>query len=220
LCYVSSIGALGRADKIEEVNEETYFDATVKNSIYSTSKYEAEREVWRGIAEGLNAVIVNPSIIIGPGNWNSGSSQMFSTMWDGLQFYTEGTNGFIDVNDVAKAMVLLTEGNFSGERYILSSENISYKQFFEWVAEAMKVPPPKFKAGKMISEVGVVILKVKSIFSKKKHTITAETARTANRKYAYSSEKFVLATGMKFIPVKESVKNTTRIFLQENKDIN
>lgn len=218
LCYVSSIGALGRADKIEEVTEETYFDPTVKNSVYSTSKYEAEREVWRGMAEGLNAVIVNPSIILGPGNWNSGSSQMFTTMWEGLKFYTDGTNGFIDVNDVAKAMVLLAEGNFSGERYILSSENISYKQFFEWVAEAMKVPPPKYKAGKMLSVLGAIFLKIKSFFSNKKYTITAETARTANRKYAYSNRKFIEATGMKFKPVKESVENTTSIFLQEKQN--
>lgn len=215
LCYVSSIGALGRADGIEEVNEETYFDPNVKNSIYSSSKYEAEREVWRGIAEGLSAVIVNPSIIIGPGNWNSGSAQMFTTMWEGLKFYTEGTNGFVDVNDVAKAMILLTEGDFSGERYILSSENISYKQFFKWMAEAMNIQPPKYKAGKMLSVLGVIFLKVKNIFSQKKHTITAETARTANRKYAYSSEKFVDATGMKFLPVKQSVERTSRIFLDQ-----
>jgi len=218
LCYVSSIGALGRADKMEEVNEETWFDPTVKNSVYSTSKYEAEREVWRGMAEGLNAVIVNPSIIIGPGNWNSGSSQMFTTMWEGLKFYTEGTNGFVDVNDVANAMILLTEGDFSSERYILSSENISYKQFFEWVAEAMNVIPPKYKAGKILSEAGVVFLKLKSIFSRKKHTITAETARTANRKYHYSNKKFIEATGMKFKPVKESVRQTAAIFLLDHQN--
>ncbi|HEY9115289.1 MAG TPA: hypothetical protein VIN10_11375, partial [Bacteroidales bacterium] len=180
------------------------------------SKYEAEREVWRGMAEGLNAVIVNPSIIIGPGNWNSGSSQMFTTMWEGLKFYTEGTNGFVDVNDVANAMILLTEGDFSGERYILSSENISYKQFFEWLAEAMNVTSPKYKAGKILSEAGVVFLKLKSIFSRKKHTITAETARTANRQYHYSNKKFIEATGMKFKPVKESVRQTAAIFLLEH----
>jgi dihydroflavonol-4-reductase len=214
LCYVSSIGALGRADGIKEVTEETYFDPSVKNSVYSTSKYEAEREVWRGMAEGLNAVIVNPSIIIGPGNWNSGSSQMFTTMWEGLKFYTQGTNGFVDVNDVAKAMVLLAEGEFSGERYILSSENISYKQFFEWVADAMEISPPKYKAEKMLSSIGVVLLKVKGFFSKKKYTITAETARTANRKYHYSSKKFVEDTGMKFMPVKKCVERTANIFVK------
>lgn len=220
LCYVSSIGALGRTDGSGVINEDTNFDTSVKNSVYSTSKYEAEREVWRGMAEGLNAVIVNPSLIIGPGNWKSGSSQMFTTMWDGLKFYTEGTNGFVDVNDVAKAMIILTEGNFSGERYILSSENVSYKQFFEWVAGAMKVTPPRYKAGNFLSAFGVVLLKIKNGFTGKRHTITAETARTANRKYAYSSQKFVNATGMKFTPVFDSVTRTTELFLQDYRKTN
>ena len=215
LCFVSSIGALGRSDTKGEVNEETYFNSNTKNSVYSTSKFEAEREVWRGMAEGLNAIIVNPSIIVGPGNWNSGSSQMFTTMWNGLKFYTKGSNGFIDVKDVVNAMVILTEGEFSGERYILSAENIGYKQFFEWVAEGLKVSPPRFKAGKVLSAAGVYLLKIKYLFNKAKHSITAETARTANRKYIYSNQKFVNATGMKFMPVKESVLQTAQFFLKE-----
>jgi nucleoside-diphosphate-sugar epimerase len=216
LCFVSSIGALGRVDSGGIVDEVTNFNPNQKNSMYSTSKYEAEREVWRGMAEGLNAVIVNPSIIIGPGNWNSGSSQMFTTLWKGLKFYTDGTNGFVEVNDVAKAMIMLTEGDFSGERYILSSENVSYKQYFEWMADEMKVKPPKIKAGKLLSFLGVIFLKIKNVFTSEKHSITAETARTANRKYAYSNRKFVDATGMKFISVEESVRKTARIFLQEH----
>lgn len=217
LCFVSSIGALGRAETKGQVDEETNFISSQKNSVYSTSKYEAEREVWRGMAEGLNAVIVNPSIIVGPGNWNSGSSQMFTTMWNGLKFYTEGTNGFIDVNDVAKAMIKLMEGEFSGERYILSSENTSYKQYFEWIADEMNISPPKYKAGKLLSWMGVLFLKIKNVFSSEKHTITAETVRTANRKYTYSNKKIVDATGMKFISVEESVRKTAKLFVKEQK---
>jgi len=136
-------------------------------------------------------------------------------MWNGLKFYTDGSNGFIDVNDVAKAMILLTESDFSGERYILSSENISYKQFFEWVAEAMNVKSPQYKAGKTLSFLGVVLLKMNGFFNNKKHTITAETARTAQRKYYYSNKKFIDATGMKQMSVKESVKKTARLFLKD-----
>lgn len=217
LCYVSSIGALGRDSVTDRLIEDIPSKPSERSSVYSKTKYEAEREVWRGMAEGLDAIIVNPSIIVGPGDWTKGSSQMFQTMWDGLKFYTSGMNGFIDVNDVARAMITLTEGNFKNERYILNAENITYRQFFDWMADAMKIPRPKYKAGPILSKVGWIALKVKSLLNGEKHTITRETARTANKTYKYSSEKFINATGINFIPVKESVENTSRKFLDEQK---
>jgi len=212
LCHVSSIGALGRADGSGLVDETRHWSSK-KSSVYSTSKHEAEREVWRGIAEGLNAVIVNPSIVLGPGNWDAGSPQVFQTMWKGLKFYTGGTNGFVDVNDVAKAMILLMESCISGERFILNAENIAYKQFFEWMATAMHLPAPKYKAGPLLSGVGWRALKVMSLFTGKPSSITKETAKTANQHYRYANHKIKAATGMAFIPVKKSVEQTVKFFL-------
>ncbi|MCF6171134.1 MAG: NAD-dependent epimerase/dehydratase family protein [Bacteroidales bacterium] len=214
LCHVSSIGALGRADGSGIVDETRHWSSK-KSSVYSTSKHEAEREVWRGIAEGLNAVIVNPSIVLGPGNWGSGSPQVFQTMWNGLKFYTGGTNGFVDVNDVAKAMILLMESPINGERFILNSENIAYKQFFGWMAAAMNLPAPKYKAGPLLSGIGWRALKILSLFTGKPSSITKETAETANQHYRYSSQKIVEATGMNFIPVRESVEKTSAYFLHD-----
>jgi len=216
MCYVSSIGALGRDDANGPVNEDTPVATSSRSSIYSKSKYEAEREVWRGIAEGLDAVIVNPSIIIGPGDWSKGSSQMFQTMWNGLKFYTSGTNGFIDVNDVAKAMIHLMESNISNERFVLSSENVGYKQFFEWMADAMGIDRPKYKAGTLLSNLGWIFLKARGMLTGKKHTITKETARTANQQYQYSSEKFIHTSGLSFMPVKQSVDSTVKLFLKDH----
>ena len=217
LLFASSIGALGRANAEGIVDEETHFQTSNKNSFYSTTKYEAEKEVWRGISEGLDAVIVNPAIVVGPGNWGRGSSQVFQTMWSGLRFYSTGMNGFIDVNDVAKAMILLMEGDFNGERYILNTENVSYKQFFEWMAGAMNIPPPKIKAGPFLSGIGWRALKLKGIFTGKASGITKETAKTANQVYRYSNKKLIEATGIELIPVHESVKNTVGYFLQDHK---
>lgn len=216
LCHVSSIGALGRDDVTGLLDEDSPTKPSARSSVYSKSKYEAEREVWRGMAEGLDAVIVNPSIILGPGDWNKGSSQMFQTMWNGLKFYTSGTNGFIDVNDVVKAMIKLMESNISNERFVLSSENVGYKQFFEWMADAMNVPRPKYEAGPMLSTVGAFALATKGFLTGKRHTITRETARTANKKYQYSSEKILKATGLNFIPVKDSIEKTVVFFLNEH----
>jgi nucleoside-diphosphate-sugar epimerase len=151
LLHVSSIGTLGRADAREVVTEETYWN-NKKTSIYSTTKYYAEMEVWRGMAENLNAVIVNPSIILGPGNWDEGSSKLFSTVYNGLKFYTQGTNGFVDVNDVCNIMIQLMKSEIKGERFILNSENVAYKDIFGWMAHELGVSTPKYEATRFISE--------------------------------------------------------------------
>lgn len=215
LVHVSTIGALGRAGSNGIVTEDTHWNSK-KSSVYSTSKYHAEMEVWRGIAEGLNAIIINPSIILGPGDWNNGSSKLFSTMYNGLKFHSIGSNGFVDVEDVAKAMILLMKSKVSGERYIINSENISYEQFFYWMAESLNVAPPKYRAGTFLSGIGWRLLWAKSLLTGIKPTITRETAETACQLYNYSNKKFVKETGFKFMPVRESLDKNAKFFLKDN----
>lgn len=216
LLHVSSIGSLGRAGNNGIVTENSQWNSK-KTSVYSTSKYQAEMEVWRGIAEGLNAVIINPSIILGPGDWNSGSSKLFTTMYEGLKFYSTGTNGFVDVNDVVSAMILLMNSDTSGERFILNSENISYKDLFYWMAEGLNVKPPKYKATNFLSEIAWRILFVKGLISGKKSSITKETAVTANQIYNYSNKKIKKAISIEFMEIKESLMKNARLFLLDNK---
>ena len=215
LCYVSSVAALGRADRGKVTTEETEWKNVPGLSTYSHSKYQAEMEVWRGIAEGLKAVIVNPTIILGPGNWNAGSIKMFQTVHKGLLFYTHGTNGYVDVDDLAKAMIMLMEGDFANERFLITAENVPYKELFTWMAEALKVKAPQIPAGPFLSELSWRGLKVLSWITRKPPLITKETAATANRNFKYSNQKFIKATGMHFKPVKETINQTARIFLQE-----
>ena len=215
LCYVSSVAALGRASITEATTEETEWKDIPGLSSYSHSKHYAEMEVWRGIAEGLNAVIVNPTIILGPGKWEEGSVKMFQTVYNGLKFYTGGRNGYVDVDDLAKAMILLTEGDFSNEQFIINSENVWYQDLFTWMAEALKVKPPAIKAGPVLSALSWRALKILSFFTGKPPLITKETASTANRDFRYSNKKFTTATGMRFKPVKQTIKETARIFLKE-----
>ena len=215
LCYVSSVAALGRAGNNQITTETTEWKDIQGLSNYSHSKHSAEMEVWRGIAEGLNAVIINPTIILGPGKWEEGSVKMFKTVYKGLMFYTGGRNGYVDVNDVAKAMILLMEGNFTKERFLITSENIWYKDLFTWMAEALKVKAPKLKAGPFLSGISWRILKLFSFFTGKPPLITKETATTANQDYRYSNKKFIQATGMKFKPVKQTIEETAKIFLKD-----
>jgi nucleoside-diphosphate-sugar epimerase len=214
LCYVSSIAALGRGESNRATTEEDYRDATYKSSVYSQSKFDAEQEVWRGIAEGLNAVMVNPAVIIGPGDWNKGSSQLIQTVYKGLKFYTKGTNGYVDVRDVSKAMIQLMESEITNQRYILSSEDWNYKQLFDSIAKALNVKPPPYFAGPALSGITWRILKVASLFSNKAPLITKETAHNANSFYSYSSDKIIKELDFEFIPLEKSIADTCLLFLQ------
>jgi nucleoside-diphosphate-sugar epimerase len=217
LVHVSSIAALGRGLEGKETTEEDYWDGSGNASNYSKSKFESEREVWRGIAEGLNALIVNPSVIIGPGEWGKGSSQLIQTVWKGLKFYTSGTNGYVDVRDVSTIIVKLSQSEIENERFILSSENVDYKTFFGWIAQYLEVKSPPFYAGKFLSGISWRILKIWSLFSGKDPIITKETARSANQKYKYSNQKILEAIQFEFIPVSETIRFTCEKFLESNK---
>jgi len=214
LLHVSTIGALGRAESDGIVTEDTHWNSK-KSSVYSTSKYNAEMEVWRGIAEGLNAVIINPSIILGPGEWNSGSSKLFSTMYNGLKFYSIGSNGFVDVEDVVTSMMLLMNSGIVGERFIVNSENISYKQFFTWMAESLNVKPPSYRAGNILSGIGWRLLWFKGLVTGKQSTITRETAETACQLYNYSNSKIKEELGVEFMSVRDSLDKNAKLFLRD-----
>lgn len=214
-CHISSIATLGREKDELFITENTHWTGSSKKSMYSISKFGAEREVWRAHAEGLNVVIVNPSIILGAGDWNKGSVAMISTMWNGLKFYTNGINGYVDVRDVVKAMIMLMESNISGERFILNAENMSYKDIFILISNHLGIHPPKYHAGKFLSGLAWRFEKVKELISGKEALITRETARTACSSYRYSSEKIENQTGFTFIPIEETIKYVCEKFKSE-----
>ncbi len=212
LCHCSSIAAVGRPDKGTWVDESLIWKTSRKNSYYSISKFGAEREVWRGSEEGLKVVIVNPSVIIGPGDPYRSSARLFTTVKDGLRFYSSGSTGFVDARDVAKAMKELTESDIHDERYILNSENISYKKLFEIFAHHAKVKPPFFKAGRTLSEIAWRMEKIRSLVTGSNPLITKETARSANSRYEFSNEKIISELGLKFYTVEEAAENTAGFF--------
>lgn len=213
LCHVSSIAAIGRADNKEIIDENVVWKASRKNSNYAISKYAAEREVWRGIEEGLDAVIINPSIILGPGEINSGSTRLISTVEKGLKYYTGGINGFVDVRDVVHIMKKLMDSDISAERYIVSSENLSYRELFGYIASALDKPAPKYEASLWMSEVYWRLEFLKSKIAGKKPLVTRETARTANNSYIYSGEKLRQHLNYEYITVNESIHDACKFHL-------
>jgi dihydroflavonol-4-reductase len=211
-CHCSSIAAVGRPDKGTWVDESLIWKTSRKNSYYSISKFGAEREVWRGSEEGLDVVIVNPSVIIGPGDPYRSSARLFTTVKNGLRFYSSGATGFVDVRDVAKAMCMLMESNKVNERYILNSENMSYRELFGIIAKHAGVKPPFFKAGKALSEIAWRLEKVRSLITGSNPLITKETAKSANSNFRFSNEKVINELGLTFHTIDQAAENTAGFF--------
>ena len=134
LLHVSSIAALGNAKKGQEITEKDFWEYDSRAHSYAISKYEGEMEVWRGVAEGLDAIIVNPAVIIGKNAGFTGSGAIFKLVKEGLKFYTDGATGIVDVRDVAKVMINLMASEISGERFTISADNLNYKDFFAEIA--------------------------------------------------------------------------------------
>lgn len=136
LVYVSSVAALGRDGRSDVYTEENKWKNSPENSGYAISKNSAEKEVWRGVEEGIPAVILNPTIILGPGNWNESSVTFFKTMSKGMGWYPTGKNGFVDARDVANIATQLSEKRIFNERFITVGENVSFQTLFTKIAES------------------------------------------------------------------------------------
>jgi nucleoside-diphosphate-sugar epimerase len=215
-CHVSSIATIGAEEHGKDATEGSFWKSSSENSNYSISKYGAEREVWRVAAEGLDVVIVNPALIIGAGNWQQSSSNMFSKAYKGIKFYTEGGTGFVDVRDVAKLMVKLMNSEHKNERFILNSENKSYKGFFDSMHQAFNKPTPSIKAGKLLSDFAWIVEKIRSSITGDTPLITKETARSAHKVSNYSNRKIQnIFPDYTFIPIEQSIKDTCRLFLKD-----
>jgi len=214
-CYVSSVSTLGRADNNGLTDEETFWVPSGKNSVYAISKYGAEREVWRGMEEGLNAVVINPSVILGPGFWNDNSG-LFRLVWEGLKFYTKGINGYVDVKDVVKAMILVMEKNLFNERFIVSSENISYQQLFTLIARNLDKPAPTINVPPLLNHIAWRVEAVRSFITGSKPEITKEMATTTIQQYTFSNDKIRKALSFEFLPIDESIRQTCQFFKKDH----
>lgn len=215
LCFASSVASIGIPPKDVLITENTAWKSDDGKSNYSISKYESEKEVWRGIEEGLNAVIVNPTIIIGPGNWKRSSARMFHDVWSGLKFYTSGANGFVDVRDVATVMIKLMKHKVVSERFILNGDNLSFKDVFGMIADALEKPKPNFLITPFFAEVFWRFETIRSLLMRGKPLITKEIARESNNKSYYSTDKIRHLLEVEFSPISESVNHTASVFLQQ-----
>ncbi len=207
LLFVSSVAALGRIRENIAIDETMNWSEETSNSEYGKTKYFSEMEVWRGIGEGLDAVIVNPVIILGPGDWEKGSSGLFKTAYDEFPWYTEGTSGFTDVKDVVSAMMLVMESEVSAERFIICADSLPYKTVFTQMAHCFGKRPPHKKVTPFLAALVWRWEALKGLFTGKDPILTKETARTAAAKVRFDNSKLKkFFPSFQYTPVEDSLK--------------
>lgn len=208
LCYVSSTAAIGGDENL--INEETKWKNDTETSCYSISKYCAEREVWRGIEEGLNAVIINPCVIFGPGLWTDSSLAIFETMKKGMKYYPPGANATVDVRDVVKAMILLMNSDIHSERYLCVGSNQSFKELMTEIAFQTNVKPPIVETARWQVNLARFALGFLSFFTRKRPKINKDTVSNLFARRSYDNRKIKTAIEIEFYSLKEQVSNSMK----------
>lgn len=206
--YVSSVAAIGRPENKFLLNENSKWEKSKHNTNYAKSKFQAESEVWRGVAEGLEVIIINPSTILGKGDWNKGSSKLFKTVDEGLNYYPTGNIAIVDIQDVIKHFINLMESDIKNERFILNAGQLSYQSFFEKIAKSIHASAPSKKAKPWMGELKWRIEKIKRLLFGTHSLFSKETARQSYLSYEYSNQKIsqVLTSEEKFLPLEETIQ--------------
>ncbi|HFS66968.1 MAG TPA: NAD-dependent epimerase/dehydratase family protein [Flavobacteriia bacterium] len=218
-CYVSSIATIEKnANPDTLITEENEWNKETNNYGYAITKYGAEMEVWRATQEGLDVVIVNPGVILGSGFWHNGPGELFTKAYKEFRFYTEGVTGFVSVKDVVIAMIALMESSITNERFILVSENISFKELFYKMTDAFHKKRPSIKVGKTLSNIAWRMEAFKSFITKKPPLITKHSASASLSKYKYDNSKIKRAINFNFEPIELTIKNICYTYLKEKRN--
>lgn len=215
MIHVSSIAALGRTTKAEMVSEDKKWEENSNNTHYAISKHHAEMHVWRGFAEGLNGVVINPSTILGYGDWHQSSCAIFRNAYKEFPWYTDGVNGFVGIEDVAEAVSQLLDSGINHKRFIVNAENWPFRKLFDTMAEGFHKKPPYRKATRSMGQVAWRLERIKSIITGKRPLLTRETAKVAHSKTSFDNKALLnMLPGFSYTPLETVIKNSCEKYLQ------
>jgi len=213
--HISSVAALGRTTKTEIITEQKKWEENKNNTHYAISKYHSELHVWRGFAEGLEGVIINPSTVLGYGDWHQSSCAIFKNAYREFPWYTKGVNGFVGVEDVAEAVVQLVFSDITQKKFIVNADNWSFQQLFNTIADNFHKKYPHKEATRTMGEIAWRLEKLKESFTGKKALLTRETAKVAHSKTSFDNSALLKALpGFQFTPLEVVIKNACEKYLE------
>lgn len=212
LCFVSSIAALGDLKENENIiTEETEWNPEKYHNDYAITKYGAEMEIWRGQQEGLDTIIINPGIILGPGFWEQGSGLLFNRIKKGFPFYSKGSTGIIAVDDVVRIAAKLMKKEVSNERFILIAENVIFQDLVNSVAAALGVKKPTIYANPFLINVLWRLDWLISTVLRQKRKLDRATATASYSTALYSNEKIKKTLGTEFLSIHQYIDDISKL---------
>jgi len=214
LIHISSVAALGREKGISLIDGTKKWEESPFNSSYAKSKYLAELEIYRGIEEGLPASIVNPSLVLGRGDWEKSSSKLFQYVWKESMFYSSGQCNYVDVRDVVEIVFRLLNKNFLAHRFIASGGVISYKDLFEKIAFRLQKKAPFIKVYPFLVNAIATLEEMKSWLFNTHPLITRESVKSTSEKFAFSNQKSINELGVNYRPLDETVDFCCEYYLR------
>lgn len=212
--HISSVAALARTTKAETVTEQKKWEENKNNTHYAISKHLSELQVWRGFAEGLEGVVINPSTVLGFGDWHQSSCAIFKNAFREFPWYTNGINGFVGVEDVAEAAVQLVFSDISEKKFIVNAENWSFQQLLNAMADGLHKKRPYKVATKTMGEIAWRLEKLKETFTGKKALLTRETAKVAHSKTSFDNNALLkVLPDFQFTPLEAVIKKSCEKYL-------
>jgi nucleoside-diphosphate-sugar epimerase len=213
--HISTVGAIGRSKPGDTVTEGKKWEGSSEwNTPYGISKFHGEMEVWRGAGEGLNAVVVNPSIILGYGDWSTSSCAIFKSVYNGFPWYTKGVTGFVGVEDVAKAVVMVMQSELTGERFIINNENWTFQQMLNTIADGFDTKRPHKEASPLMGAIAWRLEKVKSLLTGKRPLLTRHSARVGHSKTFFDNSKILeQLPQFSFSPLQQSIERACQQYI-------
>lgn len=206
LVHVSSVAAIGRSPELNQIDEEFKWAESPLNTEYAVSKYWAELEAWRGEQEGLDLIVVNPSILLGKANYGKSSSAIYSYVLEENRFYPKGDMNYIDVRDAAKITRMLVEKQVWGERYILNKESISYQAFFSESATVFGKKAPQFSLPNWLLSIASTTASLLRTFRLSTSPLHKQTAMLSQQKIRFDNSKIQGLLNYAYYPLRESLE--------------
>ncbi|MEI9918134.1 MAG: NAD-dependent epimerase/dehydratase family protein [Bacteroidota bacterium] len=198
LVHISSVSALGRHRKNRMVNEESRWVAGGQESDYAQSKYSSELEVFRGMEEGLNVSVVNPSLVLAAGDGQRSSSHLFGYVWRQRKLYADFTVNYVDARDVAKIVTHLLRENHNGERFIASAGTASLGEIFQQVALRFQKQPPSIAVPQGLASTAAWLEEFRSRLIGSEPMITRQSVRALREPVIFENSKAKKILGIEF----------------------
>ena len=221
LVHVSSVAALGRKAGLP-TDESTLFEEQPGTSGYARSKHRAEMEAWRGAAEGLpgGLVVVNPTVILGPGDFRRSSAALFRHIDQGLAWYPSGSGGYVGSEDVAEVCVRLGDSDVRDERFVLCGDHMPHRELMNRVAQALGRPGPSRRVRPWMAGLAWRLFALAERLTGRRSMATKESLSSASEDHLYDGTKILrtfadLGQPWSYTPLDDVISTTAQAYRRE-----